>query len=75
MTCWAKLVVPTNEQQKYMNQLRHGRVTEMTDVFFKVGLIMMNYSWLVKAFGTIKDMVTSSSIFRHNTAAGAGKSF
>jgi|TARA_B100000475_G_scaffold120703_1_gene88129 hypothetical protein len=46
----------------------------MTDVFFKVGLIMMNYSWLVKAFGTIKDMATSS-IFRHNTAARAGKSF
>jgi hypothetical protein len=74
MTCWAKLVVPTNEQQKNMNQLRHGRSTEMTDVFFKVGLIMMNYSWLVKAFGTIKDMATSS-IFRHNTAARAGKSF
>ena len=28
-----------------------------------------------KAFGTIEDMATSSSIFRHNTAARAGKSF
>jgi len=74
MNCWAKLVAPTNEQQKNMNQLRHRRPTEMADVFFKVGLIMMNYGWLVKAFGTIKDMVISF-IFRHNTAARAGKSF
>ena len=75
MTCWAELVEQTNEQQQYANHLIHRLATGIAGMFFKAGIIMMQFSWLLKAFGTIGESHTAPSVFRHNRATRAGKSF